>query len=105
MMSDVYQNLGLSPEAISWATDGRDLLTQLQQALAAGHAVTFATNTATDGLPVIGEHAYMVDRIISDAAGRPSQVVLRTTWAPSRCVTLTTAQALKVFWFACAARG
>ncbi|HLL88154.1 MAG TPA: C2 family cysteine protease [Tepidisphaeraceae bacterium] len=56
------------------------LATQLQSALKAGQAVTYAT-TNNPGNALIASHAYTVDSVVVDAAGRVTAIVLRNPWA------------------------
>lgn len=112
-MGDVYAHMGLSTSSIFNATSATDLLQQLQADLAAGKAVTFGTRADVGDAPITGSHAYMVDAVITDSAGRVTGLRLRNPWgvddtpghgANDGYITLTGAQALRAFWFACSAR-
>jgi len=53
-----------------------DLVSVIKSALEAGKSVTYGANTPTDGAPLIGSHAYTVDRVNTDGT-----VTLRNPWA------------------------
>lgn len=44
-------------------TSASELLTYIDTQLKAGHAVTIGTLDKTDGTPLVGKHAYMVERV------------------------------------------
>ncbi len=111
-MGDVYSHMGLSNRSIVDASSATSLLEQLQADLAAGKAVTFGTKTDVGDAPITGGHAYMVDAVITDSSGRVTGLRLRNPWgvddfsghgANDGYITLTAAQALRAFWFACSA--
>jgi hypothetical protein len=113
-MGDVYDSMGLQNNSIYSASSGSDLLTQLSKDMSLGDAVTFATtDTIAGGVPMIGDHAYMVDKVITNASGVPTSIRLRNPWgfdgagndgSNDGYVTLTATQALEVFSFATAAK-
>jgi hypothetical protein len=78
--------------------------------LAAGDAVTYATNA--DMANLIGSHAYTVDHVVTDAKGDITGIVLRNPWGiagagsdpnGSAYVTVTPTVAFQDFSFATAA--
>jgi hypothetical protein len=110
-MGDVYEDMGLETDSIFSASSAQSLLQQLKDALAAGEAVTFGTkSTIASGIPVIGGHAYVVDQVTTDSTGGVVGLRLKNPWGIDGAgndgvndgyVTLTGAQALSSFWFAC----
>jgi Calpain family cysteine protease/RTX calcium-binding nonapeptide repeat (4 copies) len=112
-MGDVYEDLGLDTDSIFSASTGQSLLLQLKDALDSGEAVTFGTRTTiVQGTPVVTGHAYVVDKVLTDSAGGVTGLRLLNPWgvdgagsdgANDGYVTLTSSQALSVFWFACTA--
>jgi hypothetical protein len=114
-MGDVYTAMGLQDNnAIFSASSGTNLLSQLLADLNKGDAVTFGTQDSVPaGIPVIGDHAYIVDKIITNDGGTVTGIQLRNPWGFDGAgndgtndgyVTLTAAQAMQVFWFACSAK-
>ncbi len=112
-MSDVYNDLGLKSDSIFHADSGSDLLARLRQNLRDGKAVTFGTIDDVGTAPLIGGHAYVVDKVLTDTRGIPCSLRLWNPWAIDGAghdgrddgyVTLSAAQAGKVFWFACTAK-
>jgi hypothetical protein len=112
-MGEVFEDLGMKTDSIFSAGSGKQLLSELNQQLQSGNAVTFGTNENTKAAPIISGHAYEVDQISTDADGTPTQVRLRNPWATDGAghdgkddgyITLTADQAQKVFWFACIGR-
>lgn len=111
-MADVYEDLGLPSRSIFATRSGQGLLNQLRDELNAGNAVTMGTRMHVGNVPVVGGHAYLVDGVFTDARGNVTHVRLRNPWGIDGAgndgrddgyVTLTAAQTLKVFWFACVA--
>ncbi|HEY7087232.1 MAG TPA: C2 family cysteine protease [Tepidisphaeraceae bacterium] len=110
-MNDVYEDLGLKASSTFTATSAASVLQQLKTELDAGDAVTFGSkSTVPSDVPVIGGHAYVVDKVLTDTSGNPTAVVIRNPWgtdgkgsdgANDGYVTVTSAQILKAFWFAC----
>lgn len=107
-MGSVYNALGCGSTSSIWtSTDGTDLLNKIDDLLKAGKSVTYAVYTAPDGAPVVGSHAYSVDRVIRDSQGKATKLVLRNPWgvdgkgsdgADDGYVTLTAAHAHGAFW-------
>jgi hypothetical protein len=102
-MDESYAALGAASNSSFDAADGATLLSQMQAQLAAGKSVTWAANAPADGAPVIGSHAYTVDRVNLDANGNAVSLRLRNPWgidgagndgADDGYVTLTAQQAL-----------
>lgn len=112
-MGEVYEDFGLTTDSFFSASTGESLLRTLQSELSAGKAVTFGTRTRVSAdVPVITGHAYLVDAVFTDAKGQVTSLRLRNPWGVDGAgndgkndgyVTLSAAQALKAFWFACSA--
>jgi hypothetical protein len=112
-MGDVFNAMGLQNMSIFSASSGSNLLTKLMNDLTAGQAVTFGTvDSIPSGVSMIGDHAYMVDKVFTDSQGTPTTIRLRNPWGFDGAgddgdndgyVTITAAQALEVFSFATAA--
>jgi len=109
-MSEASTALGLTNQTIWSATSATSLLAQLASLLAAGDAVTYATNT--DMANLIGSHAYTVDHVVTDSKGNITAVVFRNPWGiagagddpdGSPYVTVTPSVAFADFSFATAA--
>lgn len=113
-MSSVYNALGCDDCSTIWtAADGSTLLSQIDDLLNEGKSVTMAIYQASADAPVVGSHAYSVDRVIRDSDGKVTKLVLRNPWgvdgvgndgANDGYVTLTAAQAHASFWGVIAAR-
>ena len=56
------------------------LLGSIQGLLSAGKAVTYAAGRPSAGAPLVGEHAYTVDAVVSDASGQAVGLRLRNPW-------------------------
>lgn len=105
-MDEAFGALGASSTGIYSAANGQALLTLIQKQLAAGKAVTFATNVAPDDSPLLSGHAYEVDSVNLDANGVPVSMRLRNPWGVDGAgndgnddgyVTITAAQAMNSF--------
>lgn len=105
-MSEVYSALGKTSQNTFAVSTGAQLLTVIKDALAAGKSVTYAANEPTDGAPLIGSHAYSVERVNVDANGNAVSVTFRNPWgvdgkgndgANDGYVTVTAAQAKNAF--------
>lgn len=113
-MSSVYGALGCGGISTIWSSpDGSTLLSQIDELLDEGKSVTIAVYQPADGAPVVGSHAYGVDRVVRDADGNITHVVLRNPWAVDGVgndgaddgyVALTGAQAHASFWGVIAAQ-
>lgn len=85
---------------------GSDFLRGLQQELNLGRAVTLATPPAVIGRDLVSLHVYTVDRVVFDASGIATGVVLRNPWGtdgngtPSDGVNdgFVTVSAHDIFW-------
>jgi len=79
-MDEGFGDHGFSSTGIWSAADATSLMNQLRTQLAAGKAVTLATDGPELGAPVLDEsHAYHVISVQTDAAGATS-VLLRNPW-------------------------
>ena len=78
-MDTAFSALGMTNTDI-YARTATDLGTQLLAAANAGKALTVGINTAPAGSSLIGGHAYTVDKMIVDATGKVTAVVLRNPW-------------------------
>ncbi len=105
-MSEVYSALGKSSTSMFSTSSAASLLNVIKTALEQGKSVTYGTTTPTDGAPLIGGHAYMVDHVNADAQGNLVSVTLRNPWgidgagndgANDGYVTITAAQAKNAF--------
>ena len=101
-MSEVYSALGKTSTSMFSAASSADLLSVIKSALEQGKSVTYGAATPTDGAPLIGNHAYMVDHVNADSHGNLVSVTLRNPWgidgagndgANDGYVTITAAQA------------
>ncbi len=101
-MSEVYSALGKASTNVFSASTPASLLSVIKTALDQGKSVTYGAYAPTDGAPLIGNHAYMVDRVNADAQGNLVSITLRNPWgvdgagndgANDGYVTLTAAQA------------
>jgi hypothetical protein len=77
-MSESYDALNLSSTDLG-ATSATDWANQVRSALASNKAITFGTISKPTGAPLIGDHAYMVDHLGTDASGNAT-VTLRNPW-------------------------
>jgi hypothetical protein len=77
-MSEASTALGLASKSIYTVTSATSLDQQLAAFLAAGDAVTYATQSDMSNL--IGGHAYTMDHVVTDAKGNITGVVLRNPW-------------------------
>ena len=77
-MSEGYSALGTTSDSIWNATDADDLLKQIRSLLTSGKSVTYATSSDPSG-NLIGNHAYMIDRVGIDSAGNAT-ITLRNPW-------------------------
>lgn len=77
-MATAYNALGFS-SSDDWSFDNAtDMATYIQQSLAAGDIVTYAT--LTDTAQLIGEHAYTVDSVVTNSSGTVTGITLRNPW-------------------------
>jgi hypothetical protein len=109
-MGEVYEDLGLPADSVFTSDSGSSLLQMLNDAISAGEAVTFATITKIGKVPVLSDHAYMVDKVIAGHGGGLTKLRLFNPWGRDGAghdskddgyITLTASQASSVFWFAC----
>ena len=80
-MSEVYAALGKTSTNYFSAGTAASLINTIKIALEQGKSVTYGANTPTDGAPLIGCHAYSVDRVNLDTNGNAVSVTLRNHWA------------------------
>ena len=106
-MTEAYSALGASSTSTSRVSSAQALLQYVHGQLAAGRSVTYGVLNAPAGAPVVGRHAYSVDRVNLDASGNPISLRLRNPWGVDGAgfdgsddgyVTLTPQQALAAFW-------
>lgn len=111
-MSESLRAMGLGAVSYRQIRNAEQLLARIQSLLDEGRAVTYAVKYPR-GAPLVGQHAYSVDAMITDAAGRPTGVRLRNPWgsdgagddgADDGYVTITGAQAFAAFWAVQASR-
>jgi len=79
-MDEAYTALGATPTSVFSATSPDALMSSIQSLLTSGESVTFAAGSAADGAPLLGDHAYSVDSVITDASGNPTLLRLRNPW-------------------------
>ena len=105
-MDEAFSDLGYDSNSIWDVSNGDDLLQRISDELSAGKAVTMAINTARNGAPVIGSHAYTVVSVDTDSQGTKT-LVLRNPWGidgigsdghDDGYVRLTALQAFTSFW-------
>jgi len=105
-MSEVYSALGKTSTSYFSVASGTELLNTMKAALEQGKSVTLGVKTPTDGAPLIGDHAYMVDHVNVDNTGNAVSVTLRNPWGIDGAgndglndgyVTVTAAQAKNAF--------
>jgi hypothetical protein len=111
-MKETYNLLGSASRTAR--TNSSDLLIHYIQAeLAAGRSVTYATDVASAGAPLVGSHAYAVAGVNLDASGNPVSIRLRNPWgvdgagsdgADDGYVTVTAHDALLSLMGVCSAR-
>lgn len=102
-MGDVFSAFGLKNQSVMSVRDPSTLATTLKKDLAAGDFVTYGT---IDGLPLkgplVGGHAYTVDRVGTDGKGNVTTVTVRNPWGNQlgggrEFVTITAQQAFADF--------
>ncbi|HYE21235.1 MAG TPA: C2 family cysteine protease [Tepidisphaeraceae bacterium] len=111
-MDEAFADLGM-PSFSKWSSSNADeLLNWLAAELDAGRAVTLAINTAKNGAPVIGCHAYSVAAVETSSNGTRT-LVLRNPWGIDGAgndgkndgyVRLNATQALNSTWAAISAK-
>ena len=80
-MAEVFSDFGLSNKSTTPPKSSAALLSQLQADLKANDATTIGTNTAINaGVPLLADHAYVVDRVNLGSNGKPVSVRLRNPW-------------------------
>ncbi|MDB5302994.1 MAG: Alkaline phosphatase [Phycisphaerales bacterium] len=60
--------------------NAQSLLTAISQDLAKGQAVVMGIGTPADAAPLVGNHAYTIDHVITDSNGVATALVLRNPW-------------------------
>lgn len=106
-MSEAFSAFGGASSSIwkSGVSSAGDLLNQISTMVSAGKSVTVAFADVPSGLPVVGNHAYTFDAIITNPDGSRS-IRLRNPWGTDGAgndgkndgyVTLTSAQLFSVF--------
>ena len=101
-MDESYRALGATNVTSTYsAATGAALLTLIGKDLSAGLSVTYATTSNVPaGAGLVGDHAYMVDSIVTDSKGNITGVTLRNPWGVNAdmtgngYVTLNATQAL-----------
>lgn len=99
--------LGIASRERADFTNAAALLGWVKTEMDAGHAVTLGTYEP-NGAPVLDQHAYSVDAVLTDDSGTPAQVRLRNPWGidgvPNDSdpndgyVTLTADQLFNCYW-------
>jgi len=79
-MDSAFSALGGQPADIISAANPASLLAQTTSLLAAGKAVTFGVETPADGAPLLSDHAYTVDSVVTDSTGAVVGLRLRNPW-------------------------
>lgn len=79
-MDEAYTALGATPTSVFSSTSPDALMSSMQSLLDLGESVTFAAGSAADGAPLLSDHAYSVDSVITDASGSPMLLRLRNPW-------------------------
>ena len=112
-MGEVYGDLGVSNKSLAASKSSTTLLSQLQADLKAGDATTVGTpDSIAAGVPLLADHAYVVDRVNLGSNGKPVSVRLRNPWgidgigkdgADDGYVTLTATQVTAAFSGVCIA--
>lgn len=74
--------LGATDVSSLWKSDisGQGALNHIASQFAQGRTVTMGIYDPPSDLPLVGSHAYMVDRVNRDAQGNVISVVLRNPW-------------------------
>jgi hypothetical protein len=106
-MDEVFSSLGKSYTDL-WNPSSADaLLAQIQQDLADGDAVTWATAYIPPSIPLVGGHAYTVVAVVTDPQGNRTGLRLRNPWgvdgagndgANDGYVTISALQAISIFF-------
>lgn len=105
-MDETFTALGTTPASSYSASNGPALLTAIKKLLDAGKAVTYATNVAPSGAPLLDGHAYEVDAVNVDSHGNVVSLRLRNPWGVDGAgndghddgyVTVTPTQAFQAF--------
>lgn len=79
-MSTVYTALGLSNTNTYSAANATSLANLMKQGLAQGKSVTIGIGTPKNGCPCVGNHAYDVVSVQTDANGNVISLKLRNPW-------------------------
>jgi hypothetical protein len=104
-MNEVYEAMGRDADAHYSSVNASWLIDAIRTDLKAGKSVTYAVNKP-NGAPLIAAHAYMVDAVICNSAGKPTSIRLRNPWGIDGAgsdgkndgyVTITAAQAQAAF--------
>jgi calpain family cysteine protease/hemolysin type calcium-binding protein len=77
-MSEAYTALGLSSSTTYSFASATIMAQSIQQQLAAGNSVTYAT--LNDTAQLLGDHAYTVDSVITNQNGNVTEIELRNPW-------------------------
>ncbi len=81
-MTEGFEVLGLTPRQLdAGVVKAADVLARIRDELAAGAAVTWATSTVPNGIPLIDGHAYAVVSVELDVNGNRMALRLRNPWA------------------------
>jgi hypothetical protein len=79
-MDSAFSALGGQPADITVAPTPASLLSQIQALLAAGKAVTFGVQTPAAGAPLLPDHAYTVESVVTDSNNNLIGLKLRNPW-------------------------
>jgi hypothetical protein len=78
-MDEAFGDMGYDATCVWDATDAADLMAKIQTQVSAGKAVTLAIDKVAAGARLIGDHAYSVIAVETDADGNTS-LLLRNPW-------------------------
>jgi hypothetical protein len=79
-MSEAYDAFGLNASNVYFPASASSMATQIQSELNNHDAVTVGTGTVPSGTPMISDHAYSIDSIITDSSGNITGIVIRNPW-------------------------
>jgi hypothetical protein len=79
-MDSAFAALGGQPADISASISPASFMSQVKSLLAARKAVTFGVVKPADGAPLLSDHAYTVDSVVTDSSGDVTGLRLRNPW-------------------------
>lgn len=79
-MDQVYSALGDAPKSNYGGAGSAALISLIAAEISQGESVTYGTDTVTDGAPLIADHAYTVDSVVTASNGQIVGLVLRNPW-------------------------